>query len=265
MDIYPNERDTDGHLSRDERHIPYAPTETADLYPESDGKPMAETDLHIRWIIWMRQVLEAHFAQKTDVYISGNIIMYDIEEPDRTAVSPDILVSFGIGKKARRTYKVWEEGKTPDFVMEFSSRRTYYTDLEEKVAHYATMAIPEYFLCDVDRRYLPTPLMGFRLAGDAYEEVSLDDDDGLHSEVLDLTFLILDDGLGIYSPSLGKLLQTPADAATERAEQAETRVQQEIEARQKAETRAQQEVEARQKVEVENLRLQEELARLKAQ
>lgn len=23
------------------RHIPYAPTETADLYPESDGKPMA--------------------------------------------------------------------------------------------------------------------------------------------------------------------------------------------------------------------------------
>ena len=30
MQTYPNSR-----------HIPYAPTETADLYPESDGKPMA--------------------------------------------------------------------------------------------------------------------------------------------------------------------------------------------------------------------------------
>ncbi len=258
MGIYPDERDTDGHLSRDERHIPYAPTETADLYPESDGEPMAETDLHIRWIIWMRQVLEGHFAQRPDVYISGNIMMYDIEGPDHTAVSPDILVSFGIGKTDRRTYKVWEEGKAPDFVMEFSSRRTYNTDLEEKVAHYATMAIPEYFLCDVDRRYLPTPLMGFRLDGDTYREISLDVDDGLRSEVLDLNFHILDDGLGIYSPSAGKWLQTPADAATERVEQAEVRAEQ-------AETLIQQEVEARQKAEAEVLRLQEELARLKTQ
>ena len=34
METYPNAR-----------HIPYAPTETADLYPESDGKPMAETEI----------------------------------------------------------------------------------------------------------------------------------------------------------------------------------------------------------------------------
>ena len=40
METYPNSR-----------HIPYAPTETADLYPESDGKPMAETDMHAVAII----------------------------------------------------------------------------------------------------------------------------------------------------------------------------------------------------------------------
>ena len=28
------------------RHIPYAPTETTDLYPESDGKHITDTDLH---------------------------------------------------------------------------------------------------------------------------------------------------------------------------------------------------------------------------
>ena len=44
MQTYPNSR-----------HIPYAPTETADLYPESDGKPMAETDMHAVAIIDLRQ------------------------------------------------------------------------------------------------------------------------------------------------------------------------------------------------------------------
>ena len=39
------------------RHIPYAPTETADLYPESDGKPMAETDMHAMAIIDLRHRL----------------------------------------------------------------------------------------------------------------------------------------------------------------------------------------------------------------
>ncbi len=193
MESYPNVR-----------QMPYAPTETADLYPESDGKPMADTDLHIQWIIWLRQVLEGHFAQRPEVYISGNIMMYDIEGPLRTAVFPDILVSFGIGQKERRTYKVWEEGKAPDFVMEFSSKRTYRNDLEGKVAHYAAMGIPEYFLYDVDRRYLPTPLMGFRLVEDAYIEVSPDVDDGLRSEVLNLNFHLLNDGLGVYEPVAGK-------------------------------------------------------------
>ncbi len=252
MESYPNVR-----------QMPYAPTETADLYPESDGKPMADTDLHIRWIIWLRQVLEGHFAQKPEVYISGNIMMYDIEGPLRTAVSPDILVSFGIGQKHRRTYKVWEEGKAPDFVMEFSSRRTYRNDLEGKVAHYAAMGIPEYFLYDVDRRYLPTPLMGFRLVEGAYIEVSPDVDGGLRSEVLKLNFHLRDNGLGVYAPDAGEWLQTPADAAKARAEQAETRAEQAETRAEQAETRVQHEAEARQKAEAEAAQLREELARLK--
>lgn len=232
MESYPNVR-----------QMPYAPTETSDLYPESDGKPMADTDLHIEWIIWLRQVLEGHFVDRPEVYISGNIMMYDIEGPLRTAVSPDILVSFGIGRKQRRTYKVWEEGKAPDFVMEFSSKRTYRNDLDWKVTHYASMGIPEYFLYDVDRRYLPKPLMGFRLVENTYVEIPSDVDGGLCSEVLNLNFHIRDDGLGVYDPVDGKWVQTPADAATERAEQAEERAEQ---------------------AEAENQRLREEIERLKA-
>ena len=61
MEAYPNVQ-----------KIPYAPTATADLYPESDGEPIADTDLHLKWILWTREVLELRFAQSPDVYISGN-------------------------------------------------------------------------------------------------------------------------------------------------------------------------------------------------
>ena len=245
MDTYPNVQ-----------KIPDAPTETEDLYPESDGEPMADSDIHFKWIFWTRQVLERCFEQRPDVYLSGNIMMYDIEGPLRTAASPDILVTFGIEKKLRRTYKVWEEGKAPDFVMEFPIKRTYQDDLDGKVSHYAAMGIPEYFLYDVDRCYLPYPLMGFRLVEDTYKQVSSTVDGGIHSEVLNLNFHLLDDGFGLFDPVAKRWLQTSTEAARERIQQAKERAQQEVEARQALTERAEQ-------AEAEITRLREELARLK--
>ena len=232
------------------RHIPYAPTETADLYPESDGKPMAETDMHAVAIIDLRHRFDNFFADNPDTYVSGTLMMYDVEGPSRTAVSPDILVSFGIGKKLRRTYKVWEEGKPPDFVMEFSSKGTFQNDLGHKKAHYASMGIPEYFLCDIDRRYLPTPLMGFRLKGETYERIPENADGGIPSVTLGVSFHLLDEGLAVYDEAMGQWLQTPAEAAEQRAEQ-------------EAAARAR-EAAARAEAEAETSRLREEIERLKA-
>ncbi len=232
------------------RHIPYAPTETADLYPESDGKPMAETDMHAMAIIDLRHRFDGFFADNLDTYVSGTIMMYDVEGPGRTAVSPDILVSFGIGKKLRRTYKVWEEGKPPDFVMEFSSKGTFQNDLGHKNAHYASMGIPEYFLCDIDRRYLPTPLMGFRLKDGMYERIPENADGSISSVTLGVSFHLLDEGLAVYDETTGQRLQTPAEAAEQRAEQ-------------EAAARAR-EAAARAEAEAEASRLREELERLKA-
>ena len=206
------------------RLAPYAPTETADLYPETDGKPVAETDLHIDEIFRMRQILRAYFAEMPEVYISGNIMMYYEDSRPPKAVSPDMLVTFGIGKKPRRTYKIWEEGKPPDFVVEFSSKGTVQTDLVRKRELYAEIGIQEYFLCDVDRRYLPTPLMGFRLAGGEYVEISPDADGGIRSEILSLDFYFLPDGFGIYNPATEEWLQTPEKAANIRAAHAEAEV-----------------------------------------
>ena len=207
----------------DTRIPAYVPTDTADMiYPESDGKPMAETDLHIEEIIRMRQMLKGQFAARPDVYVSGNILMYYIKGNVHQSVSPDILVSFGIGKKRRRTYKTWEEGKPPDFVMEFSSRGTYRDDLDNKVELYAKIGISEYFLYDAERRYLPSYLMGYRLVDGSYVEIPQQPDGGYFSETLNLTIYLQDDSFGVYDPITEQWLLS----AEERAQEAEERISQ---------------------------------------
>ena len=234
----------------------YAPTETADLYPESDGKPMAETDHHIEAILRMRLIFRSYYADTPDAYVSGNLMMYYEDTRPPKAVSPDLLISFGVGKKPRRTHKIWEEGKPPDFVVEFSSKGTVQNDLNNKMELYARLGISEYFLCDVDRRYLPAPLMGFRLIDGEYVEIAPNANGGISSETLGLDFHLLADGFGIYDPVTQKWLQTPEEAANSRAQRDRERAQRDRE-------RAQRDRERAQRAETELARLREELARLK--
>ena len=227
-----------------ENRIPSTPTDASIFYPETDGEPMAVSDLHRRILTRLLQVLDAHFAQKPEVYVSGDILMYYMEGDPRKSVAPDVLVSFGLGKKLRRTYLVWEEGKVPDFVMEFSSKNTYRNDLEDKMDLYALLRIQDYFLYDAEGLYLPTPLMGFTLMDGAYVPISMGVDGGLPSSALNLNFHVNDTGLGIYDPVAREWLRTPAESAEARAETAEARAK---------------------TAEAEVARLREELARSQAQ
>ncbi|MDE0635688.1 MAG: Uma2 family endonuclease [Candidatus Poribacteria bacterium] len=252
------------HLYAKDTSIPYAPTDDRDLYPSEDGKPMAASDYHLRLLIRTLQALEAHFEQNPEVYISGDIMMYYREGDPRKSISPDILVCFGINPKMRRTYKVWEEGKAPDFVMEFSSETTYDKDLDEKMDVYASLKIQDYFLYDAEGLYLPTPLMGFTLVDSVYVAIPPDDDGGIRSSVLGLDFHLQGLELGIYDPIANKWVQTLAEQEAARAENAEARAEQEAAraeqeaiARENAETRAE-------RAEAEVAQLREELARLKA-
>ena len=135
----------------DRRKIISVQTDTPIYYPETDGKPMAATDLHRRILIRTLHTLEAHFEQQPDVYVSGDILMYYVEGDPHQVVAPDVLVSFGLDKKRRNTYLAWIEGKLPDFVMEFSSKTTYDDDLEKKVDLYAALGIQDYLLYDAEQ------------------------------------------------------------------------------------------------------------------
>ena len=248
--------------STDERKISAVPADTPIFYPDTDGKPMAASDRHRRILFRTIETLEAHYAQQPDVYVSGDILMYYVEGDPHQVISPDVLVSFGLEKKDRLTYLVWVEGKLPDFVMEFSSKTTYDTDLGPKKDRYASLGIQDYFLYDALGLYLPTPLMGFTLVDGEYDRISDDEDGGLHSDALSLDFHVDDVGLGIYDPVAGAWLQTPAESAEARAEQLETRAEQ-LEVRANtAEARTEQ-LEARaEAAETEVAQLREQLERL---
>ena len=94
------------------------------FYPETDGEPVAETDVHRKQIIDLIVTLEDFFRDVPDVYVSGNLLLYFRKGDKSASVAPDVFVVKGISKGERRTYKVWEEEKTPDVVIEISSKST---------------------------------------------------------------------------------------------------------------------------------------------
>ena len=245
-------------------NIPYAPTDAADLYPDTDGEPMAASDFHLEILIWLLQTLKAHFERSPDVYVSGDILTYYTEGDPRAVVAPDVLVSFGIGQKPRHTYKVWVEGKVPDFVMEFSSKTTYQNDLTDKMDLYAALGIPNYLLYDAEALYLPSPLIGFRLVDRGYAPILPGEDGGIHSDILGLDFHIRDRRLAVYDPVGKQWIQTPVEQQAARAETAEARAETAEARAETAEARAKQEAITRQKAEQEVKHLREQLARSQA-
>lgn len=201
--------------------IPYVPTEDSTTYPETDGEPLAETERHLRHIIRMLDMLENHFLEVPDVYVWSNMMMYYKRGNPKVFVKPDIFVSFGIGKQERRIYKVWEEGKPPDFIMEFASKSTYNNDLTVKKEIYTSIGVTEYFLYDPYKSCLPSTLMGYRRVGEEYIEIPTCDNGFVRSETLNLEFQSQDDGCGVFDPVTGEWLRTRAEKEAAEREKAE--------------------------------------------
>ena len=252
---------------------PYEPAFEDDTeYPESDGQPMAETELHRDLMIDSILTLKARFQDVPAVCVSGNMLMYYVPRDAKKSVAPDVFVTFGIERKQRRIYRIWEEGKPPDFVLEFSSKGTFKNDLGAKKTLYAeVLGIREYFLYDAERKYLPTPLMGFRLVGTEYVPIRPEPDGKVFAATLGLSLGLRGDGFGFYDAVAERWLETPMDEAAERAEAAASladRLAAEAEqatlARQRAEATAQEEASARQRAEANAEQAQKDAEQAKA-
>jgi Uma2 family endonuclease len=220
-------------------------------YPESDGEPMAETDVHINTLIYLREALRDHFRDNPQVYVAGNLFLYYEEGDIRQVVAPDVFVVKGVPKGDRRTYQLWEEDdKGPQVVFEVSSRSTRKEDLGPKKGTYEMLGVREYFLFDPLGEYLEPPLVGYWLEEDGYRRTA---GERLVSEVLGLELRVEEGRLWLYDLETGEKLLSPLEAQAARRE-AETRAE-------AAETRAEQEAAARRKAEQELARLRAEMAR----
>ena len=159
-------------------------------YPSSDGKPLAENDAQLAAIVYGITVLRTHYAGRGDVYVSGDLLIYYEEGNPRVSVAPDVFVVFGVEDRMRMNYKVWEEGKGPDFVLEVASPGTWREDVGRKREVYAGLGVREYWLYDPLGEHLTPALQGNRLVGGEYErQAAVESEDGrltLYSETLGL-------------------------------------------------------------------------------
>src|SRR5258707_12671206 len=80
--------------------------------------------------------------------MATNLIMYYKEGDPTKRRDPDILVALGVGKHARRFFRIWMEGTIPNVLFEIASKRTYRVDLTTKRFLYAEIGVLEYFVFD---------------------------------------------------------------------------------------------------------------------
>jgi len=185
-------------------------------YPETDGRPMAETDMHYEVVTNIRFALQWYFRDRDDVYVSGNLFVYYEEGNPKKCVAPDVFVVFGVPKRRRRVYLVWEEGKGLDVVFEFTSRKTRNEDFGRKMDIYrGILGVRELFIFDPLREYLVPPLVGYYRRGDKWvrEEPK---EDRLVSEVLGLEVVMFGETLRLFDSKTGQFLPTPDELLEQR-------------------------------------------------
>lgn len=226
-------------------------------YPESDGKPMGETDLHRGWMFRIIDLLQ-HRYRGQQVYVTGDLLVYYEQGRTDRFVVPDAFVVMPCAPGNRRTYKIWEEGQPPQVIIEVTSRSTKREDTKSKPKLYEQLGVLEYFLYDPTGDYLKSRLAGYRLVDGRHEPIPPDADGSLVCEQLRICLRVVDGELVMRDIETGRDLQTRYEAAEAEREAADVE-------RKAAETKREAEQVARAAAEARARELEAELERLRAQ
>ena len=196
-------------------------------YPETDGQPMGESDIHINAMLYLRQALRYLFKHAAQTYVAANMFLYYEEGNPEARRAPDVFVVKGVSKHDRRVYKLWEEQAPPCVIFEITSRSTRLEDLGAKRGLYELLGVREYFLFDPLDEYLSPRLQGFHLVESYYQPWVLSPDGTLLSQ--ELGVILKPEGalLRVIDPTTGEEIPTldeaidQTQAASERAALAE--------------------------------------------
>lgn len=133
------------------------------IYPDSDGKPMADNTLQFRWIVLIKENLECVFRDQPDVFVAGDLLWYPQEGHPEIRVAPDAMVVFGRPKGDRGSYRQWQEANiAPQVVFEILSPGNTLKEMAKKLAFYERYGVEEYYIYDPDR----IDFTGYQRVGD---------------------------------------------------------------------------------------------------
>ncbi len=201
-------------------------TKSEIIYPESDGKPMADNTKQFRWIVLIKENLEILFAEHPDVFIAGDLLWYP-QEGSPGGQAPDAMVVFGRPKGDRSSYKQWQEGNiAPQVVFEILSPSNTGTEMSKKLLFYQQHGVEEYYIYDPDR----LEFVGMQRREGQLQDIQ--EVNGWVSPRLGIKFEIAENTLKIYRPD-GRQFLTPVELdqlreqERTRAEQERTRAEQE--------------------------------------
>ena len=186
-------------------------------YPSSDGEPMAESERQLIPMAGTFFILRDWYRDRPDVYIGCDLLIYYREGDNGVRVAPDVFAVFGAtGNHPRDSWKLWEEGKAPDFVLEIASPSTWREDIDRKREIYLGLGVSEYLRFDPTGELFTPPLAWEELEDGAYRPRSLSTSpDGTlwgHSAVLGLDVCVRDDRtLQLYDPVSGQWFITPEE------------------------------------------------------
>jgi Uma2 family endonuclease len=148
-----------------------APARSEIVYPESDGKPMADNTKQYRWIQTIQGNLAAMYRDDPDVFVAGDLLWYPVEGFPEIRNAPDVFVAFGRPKGDRGSYLQWKEaGVAPQVVFEILSPGNSVVEMMKKQQWYAEYEVKEYYVYDPD----DDTLLAYRLEHDWLRPVRFD-------------------------------------------------------------------------------------------
>jgi Uma2 family endonuclease len=125
------------------------------VYPESDGKPMAENTKQMRWIVLLYSNLHAIFRDRSDVFVAADNLWYPVEGHPEIRNAPDVYVAFGRPKGDRGSYRQWEENNIPlTVVFEILSPGNTAEEMDQKLDFYDEYGVEEYYIYNPDTNRL---------------------------------------------------------------------------------------------------------------
>ncbi len=197
------------------------------VYPESDGKPMADNTLQWDWMVKIVGELREIYAGQ-EVFVAGDLFWYPVQGSPQIVAAPDALVVFDRPPGYRGSYKQWEEENVaPQVVFEVLSPNNTYGEMDEKRAFYERHGVEEYYFIDPYENEVEVYLRsGKRL-------VKQDSAFDVTSPRLGIRFAKRDEDLVILGPD-GRAFQTREERVVEMLDEMERMRREVLEERSRA-------------------------------